>query len=81
MPDGGNTTNQFQLNHVRLYINGPVTDDIKFMFNTDYDSVTNKIGVLDAVARIRRVSRVQHLGRPFPAAQRPRESLRPVLRA
>jgi hypothetical protein len=33
-------------------VNGPVTKDIKFMFNTDYDSVTNKIGVLDAVARI-----------------------------
>jgi hypothetical protein len=27
------------------------TENIKFMFNTDYDSVTNKIGVLDAVAQ------------------------------
>ena len=41
---------QFQLNHARIYISGPVTDGIKFMFNTDYDSVTNKIGVMDAVA-------------------------------
>ena len=48
--DGSNSTDQFQLNHARLYISGPVTDGIKFMFNTDYDSVTNKIGVLDAVA-------------------------------
>ena len=43
---------QFQLDHLRLYVNGPVTENIKFMFNTDYDSVTNKIGILDAVARI-----------------------------
>jgi hypothetical protein len=47
---GGGTDDQFALNHARIYINGPVTDTIKFMFNTDYDSVTNKIGVLDAVA-------------------------------
>ena len=80
-PDGGNSTNQFLLNDVRLYMNGPVTENIKFMFNTDYDSATNKVGVLDAVARNRNISRVQHLGRPLPAAQRPRESLRPVLRA
>jgi hypothetical protein len=50
IPDAGNTTNQFQLNDIRLYVNGPVTDWLKFMFNTDYDGVTNKIGVLDAVA-------------------------------
>ena len=48
---GGADTNQFELNHIRLYVNGPITDTIKFMFNTDYDSVTNKIGVLDAVAQ------------------------------
>jgi len=51
-PDGGNSTDKFQLDHARLYVNGPVVGDIKFMFNTDYDSVTNKIGVLDAVAQI-----------------------------
>jgi len=49
---GGPDTNQFDLDHIRLYVNGPVTDWLKFMFNTDYDSVTNKIGVLDAVAEI-----------------------------
>lgn len=47
---GGGTDDQFALDHARIYINGPVTENIKFMFNTDYDSVTNKIGVLDAVA-------------------------------
>ncbi len=50
-PDGGKTTDNFELDHARIYINGTVTENIKFMFNTDYDSVTNKIGVLDAVAQ------------------------------
>jgi hypothetical protein len=52
IPDTGTTTNQFLLNDVRLYLNGPVNDWIKFMFNTDYDGATNKVGVLDAVAEI-----------------------------
>ncbi|HYM09648.1 MAG TPA: hypothetical protein VEU62_02890 [Bryobacterales bacterium] len=51
-PDTGASTNKFQVDDARIYINGSVYKDIKFMFNTDYDSVTNKIGVLDAVARI-----------------------------
>jgi hypothetical protein len=51
-PDVGNSTDQFLLNDVRIYINGPVFQDIKFMFNTDYDGATNKVGILDAVARI-----------------------------
>ena len=49
-PDGANTDNQFELNDIRLYVNGPITPWLKFMFNTDYSSVTNSIGVLDAVA-------------------------------
>lgn len=51
-PAGGDFNNQFAVDHARLYISGPVYEDIKFMFNTEYDSVTNKIGVLDAVAQI-----------------------------
>jgi len=51
-PDAGNSTDKFQLDSARFYINGPVTEKIKFMFNTEYDGATNKIGVLDAVARI-----------------------------
>ncbi len=51
-PSNGNSTDQFNLDHIRLYVNGPVYQDIKFMFNTDYDSVTNKVGILDAVAQI-----------------------------
>ncbi len=51
-PDGGKTSDDFEVDHARIYINGSVTDNIKFMFNTDYSSVTNNIGVLDAVAEI-----------------------------
>jgi hypothetical protein len=50
-PASGSSTDQFALDHARIYISGPVFTDIKFMFNTDYDSVTNKIGVLDAAAQ------------------------------
>jgi hypothetical protein len=50
-PKGGDSTDQFLLDSVRLYVNGPITDKIKFMFNTEYDQGTNKVGVLDAVAR------------------------------
>jgi len=51
-PAGGSYTNQFLLDDIRLYVNGPVMKDVKFMFNTDYDGATNHVGVLDAVARI-----------------------------
>jgi hypothetical protein len=51
-PDAGDSTQQFVINSARLYVNGPVTDKIKFMFNSEYDGANNKIGVLDAVARI-----------------------------
>ena len=51
-PDGANSTDNFNLDSARLYVNGNVTDKIKFMFNTEYDGATNKVGVLDAVARI-----------------------------
>jgi hypothetical protein len=55
-PDGaGKTTDDFDLNSVRLYVSGSVTNDIKFTFNTEYTGDTgsdgNKIEVLDAIAR------------------------------
>src|ERR1017187_3330875 len=50
--DGTNSSNGFQLDSARIYISGPVFDKVKFMFNTEYDGATNKIGVLDAVAQI-----------------------------
>src|ERR1700687_778963 len=50
-PDTGSSTDQFLVNDARLYVNGSVTDKIKFMFNTDYDGATDHVAVLDAVAR------------------------------
>ena len=49
--DGASSIDQFAVDHARIYINGSVTENIKFMFNTDYDSISNKIEVLDAVAQ------------------------------
>ncbi len=69
--DGAPDTNQFELNHLRLYVNGPVTDNIKFMFNTDYDSVTNKIEILDAVAQFEFSPQVNFwVGRFLPPSDR-----------
>jgi hypothetical protein len=70
-PDDAASTNQFLLNSVRLYVNGPVTENIKFMFNTEYDSPTNKIGVLDAAAEISVSSHVNFwAGRFLPPSDR-----------
>jgi hypothetical protein len=51
-PRNSDTTDQLILNSVRLYVNGNAAKNIKFMFNTEYDGGTNKVGILDAVARI-----------------------------
>jgi hypothetical protein len=51
-PDSSDSQDEFLLNSARLYVNGAATEKIKFMFNTEYDGVSNKIGVLDAVARM-----------------------------
>jgi hypothetical protein len=50
--DGADSTDKFPLDSIRLYVNGPVTSNIKFMFNSEYNNVTNDVRVLDAVARI-----------------------------
>jgi hypothetical protein len=69
--DGAPDTNQFAVDHLRLYVNGPVTDNIKFMFNTDYDSVTNKIEILDAVAQFEFSPQVNFwVGRFLPPSDR-----------
>ena len=56
--DGADASNRFELVTVRLYVNGPVTKKIKFMFNTEYDgiggtspNVNNRLIVLDAIGR------------------------------
>jgi hypothetical protein len=50
------STDDFDLDSVRLYVSGSVTDNIKFTFNTEYTGDTggsdaNKVEVLDAIAR------------------------------
>jgi hypothetical protein len=50
-PDGGDSTDAFQLNSARIYISGSATSKIKLMFNTEYDSA-NHINVMDAAAQI-----------------------------
>jgi hypothetical protein len=51
-PDEEDSSDTFLLNSVRLYVNGGVTSNIKFMFNTDYTGADNDVNVLDAVARL-----------------------------
>ncbi len=43
---------QFALDHARIYLSGAVTKNIGLMFNTEYNTATNNIGILDAVAQI-----------------------------
>jgi hypothetical protein len=50
-PEVGDSSDHFALNSIRLYVNGPVTNKIKFMFNTEYDGAGNHVDVLDAVGR------------------------------
>lgn len=50
-PTTGKSTEDFSLDDIRLYVNGSVTNNIKFMFNTDYSSITNSMQILDAVAQ------------------------------
>jgi hypothetical protein len=70
-PDRGTMTNQFQLNNIRLYVNGSVTDKIKVMFNTDYTSSDNALHVLDAVARFEYSPKVNiWAGRLLPPSDR-----------
>jgi hypothetical protein len=50
--EGDTSVDGFALNSIRLYVNGAVTDQIKFTFNTEYQgSGSNTVGVLDAIAR------------------------------
>ena len=42
-PDGESSSSDFNLDSVRLYINGQVTDNIKMTVNTEYDGVEEKV--------------------------------------
>jgi hypothetical protein len=50
-PEVGNSLDQFQLNHLRLYFSGDITPYLSAMVNTEYNSGNNNIGVLDAVGQ------------------------------
>jgi hypothetical protein len=49
--DGFDASDAFLLNSARLYVNGPVTSQISFMFNTEYQGSSHDVGILDAAAR------------------------------
>src|SRR5262245_41113864 len=50
--DGTDKATDFTLDSIRLYINGSVTDDIKFTFNTEYKGDSdNSLQLMDAIAR------------------------------
>ncbi len=48
---GSDSTSDFALNSARLYISGKATDNISFMFNTEYNSNDEEIRVIDAAAQ------------------------------
>lgn len=43
--------NQFAVGHARLYLSGDVTSYFSIMVNTDYNSLTNNLVLLDAVGK------------------------------
>ena len=70
-PNGGDSTDQFSLGHARLYFSGDVTKNISAMLNTDYNSATNSMQILDAVGQFT-VSPMLHVwvGRFLPPSDR-----------
>ncbi len=48
-PASSTSTDDFALNHLRLYFSGDITSYLSAMVNTDYSTGSNNLGVLDAV--------------------------------
>jgi hypothetical protein len=48
---GKSSVQGFELDTIRLYVSGSITDTIKMTFNTEYTGATNNVGVLDAIGR------------------------------
>jgi hypothetical protein len=49
--EGADSVSDFAVNSARLYISGKATENIGFMFNTEYNSNDEEIRVIDAVAQ------------------------------
>jgi hypothetical protein len=50
-PEKGDAIDSFPLNSVRLYVSGSAAKKVKFMFNTEYESKSDHLAVLDAAAQ------------------------------
>lgn len=50
--DDADGVDNFNVNDVRLYVNGTAAEHITFMFNTGYTASDNDVNILDAVAQI-----------------------------
>lgn len=70
-PDGGDSTDTFPLNSVRLYVSGAAANKVKFMFNTEYDGAGNHVTVLDAAAQFEMSDKFNiWVGRMLPPSDR-----------
>jgi hypothetical protein len=69
--DGAKSIEQFPLDHLRLYFGGDVTEHISAMVNTDYQSSTNQMQILDAVGEFHGSPKVNvWFGRFLPPSDR-----------
>ena len=75
------STDRFLLDSVRLYVNGSVTQRSSSRSTPSTTAPATISTCWTRSARFEFVGQVQHLGRPFASAERPRESVRTVLRA
>jgi len=69
-PKVGKSTDAFLLNSARLYVNGLVTDKIKFMFNSEYDGKQQQNRRPRCGGAFRNVTQIQHLGRALSSTER-----------
>lgn len=69
--NGAKSVDQFPLDHARLYFSGDVTNHISAMLNTDYQSSTNSMEILDGVVEFHGSPKVNvWVGRFLPPSDR-----------
>jgi hypothetical protein len=56
--DAQQDTSDFDLGSARIYLSGTVTDDVKVMFNTEYNGTDETVKVIDAAAMFSRGDRL-----------------------